>query len=261
MSTSSIEFKRESVGRPLWPALQFTRALIKTNLKNRKMLALSLGFPVFMLFTFWITTRGPQEEDFDLMAVMFPAIVALAVMLAGLTQATRITQWREQGIFQRFALTPVPLPALVLGAAVAQIVTGLLQGISILLLGVLLGVIAPSIIGLLVALGVMLLSAITFVSFGSVIATFANRSDVAGYIFFFTFMPIFFLGSFPSEMLPPLMQKIIVWLPTTMAIELVGHQLATGALPEEAIFFLGGLVVYAILFGAIMASFFRWEAR
>ena len=114
MSTPSIELKKESVGGPLWPALQFTRALIKANLKNRKMLALSLGFPVFMLFTFWITTRGPQEEDFDLMVVMFPAIVALAVMLAGLTQATRITQWREQGIFQRFALTPVPLPVLVL---------------------------------------------------------------------------------------------------------------------------------------------------
>jgi ABC-2 type transport system permease protein len=261
MSTPSIELKKKSVGGPLWPALQFTSALIKANLKNRKVLALSLGFPVFMLFTFWITTRGPQEEDFDLMAVMFPAIVALAVMLAGLTQASRITQWREQGIFQRFALTPVPLPALVLGAAVAQIITGLLQGISILIIGVLLGVIAPSIIGLLIALGVMFLSAITFVSFGSVIATFANRSDVAVYVFFFTFMPLFFLGSFPSEMLPPVMQKIIVWLPTTMAIELIGHQLATGVLPEEAIFFLSGLIIYTIVFGAVSARFFRWEAR
>ena len=192
---------------------------------------------------------------------MFPAIVALAVMLAGQTQATRIAQWREQGIFQRFALTPVPLPALVLGAALAQIITGLLQGIGILILGILLGVIAPSLIGLLIALGVMFLSAITFVSFGSVIATFANRSDVAGYIFFFTFMPIFFLGSFPSEMLPPLMQQIIVWLPTTMAIELIGHQLVTGMPPEGAIFFLSGLIIYAIVFGIINARFFKWEAR
>jgi ABC-type multidrug transport system permease subunit len=74
-------------------------------------------------------------------------------------------------------------------------------------------------------------------------------------------MPIFFLGSFPSEMLPPLMQRIIVWLPTTMAIELIGHQLATGMLPEEAIFSLSGLIIYAIVFGAIIARFFRWEAR
>jgi hypothetical protein len=46
-----------------------------------------------------------------------------------------------------------------------------------------------------------------------------------------------------------------------MAIELIGHQLATGMLPEGAIFSLGGLMVYAIVFGAIAASFFRWEAR
>ena len=120
MSTPSIELKEKPVEGSLWPMLQFTSALMKSNLKNGKVLALSLGLPVFMLFTFWITTGGPQEEEFDLMVVMFPAIVALAVMLAGLTQATRITQWREQGIFQRFALTSVPLPALVLGAAVAQ---------------------------------------------------------------------------------------------------------------------------------------------
>jgi ABC-2 type transport system permease protein len=256
-----MELKQMPVDGSLWPTIQFTGALIRANLKNLKVLVLSLGFPVFMLFTFWITTRGPQEAEFDLMQVMFPAIVALAVMLAGLTQATRIAQWREQGIFQRFALTPVPLPALVLGTATAQIITGLLQGICILILGVLLGVIAPSITGLLVALGVMLLSAITFVSFGSVIAAFISRSDVAGYVFFFTFMPIFFLGSFPSEMLPALMQRIIVWLPTTMAIELIGHQLATGMLPEGAIFSLGGLITYTIVFGAITARFFKWEAR
>ena len=67
MSTLSIKPEKKSVEGPLWPTLQFTNALIKANLKNRKMLALSLGFPVFMLFTFWITTRGPQEKDFDLM--------------------------------------------------------------------------------------------------------------------------------------------------------------------------------------------------
>jgi ABC-type multidrug transport system permease subunit len=242
-------------------AIQFSLTLLKANLRNGKLLALSLGFPAFMLFTFWITTRGPQDDDFDLMLVMFPATVALAVMLAGLTQATRIAQWREQEIFHRFALTPVPLPALVLGAGAAQIVTGLLQGITILLLGALLGVIRPSPSALLIALGFMLLSAVTFVSFGSVIATFVNRSDASGYIFFFTFMPLFFLGSFPSEMLPALMQKIIVYLPTTMAIELIGHQLVAGFLPEKGILFLGGLIMYAVVFGVINAIFFKWEVQ
>ena len=247
MTTLTAEAKE--VQGPLRPAFSFTLALLQANVRNGRALALSLGFPLFMLFTFWITTRGPQEGDFDLMAVMFPAIVALAVMLAGMTQSTRITAWREQGIFQRFALTPVPLPAFVLGAASAQIVTGLLQGIGILILGILLGVVSPSVTAVLLALGVMLLAAITFVTFGSLIGAIASRADVAGYVFFFTFLPIFFLGSFPIEMLPPLMQEIIPWLPTTMAIELIGHQLATGVLPEGATFALVGLALYAVTFG------------
>lgn len=246
---------------PLRPTLSFTRALMQANIRNGRALAPSLGFPVFMLFTFWITTRGPQEDDFDLMEIMFPAIVALAVMLAGMTQSTRITTWREQGIFQRFALTPVPLPAFVLGAASAQVVTGLLQGVGILVLGILLGVVAPSFTGVLLGLGVMLLAAVTFVSFGSLIGALASRADVAGYVFFFTFLPIFFLGSFPVDMLPPLMQEIIPWLPTTMAIELIGHQLTTGLLPEEATFALAGLALYAVAFGLLTARFFKWEAR
>jgi hypothetical protein len=46
-----------------------------------------------------------------------------------------------------------------------------------------------------------------------------------------------------------------------MAIELIGHQLATGALPEQALFSLAGLMIYAIVFGAITARFFSWETE
>lgn len=261
MSTATTEYNKSTIETLFRPVFQFTGALIKANFKNVKALALSLGLPAFMLFTFWITTRGPQDEDFDLMLYMFPAIVALAVMMAGLAQTTRISHWREQGILQRFALTPVPLSALVLGAAIAQIVTGLLQGITILALGVLIGVIAPSISGLIIALGMMLISAITFVAYGSAIATFVHRSDVAGYVFFFTFLPIFFLGSFPAEMLPDLMQRIIVWLPTTMAIELIGHQIVTGLLPDDFLFFIGGLISYATVCWIVTAAFFKWDAE
>ena len=40
------------------------------------------------------------RDDFDLMGFMFPAIVGLSVMLAGLTQATRLAGWRAQGVFE-----------------------------------------------------------------------------------------------------------------------------------------------------------------
>ena len=91
------------------PTLQFSIATLRASLKNVKALAATLGLPLFMLFSFWITTQGQGPGDFDLMAYMFPAIVALGVMLSGLTQATRLASWRAQGVLQRLALTPVPL--------------------------------------------------------------------------------------------------------------------------------------------------------
>lgn len=49
-------------------------------------------------------------------------------------------------------------------------------------------------------------------------------------------------------MLPDLVNKITPWLPTTMAIELIGPLLAEGRLPAESLYWFLGLAVYLILF-------------
>lgn len=244
--------------RLLKPTLQFSIAILGASLKNIKGLAATLGLPLFMLFAFWITTQGESPDDFDLMAYMFPAIVALGVMLSGLTQATRLATWRAQGILQRLALTPIPLANLVLGAALVQIIIGIVQGISILLLGAVLGI-TVNWLGALLILGVSALAAATFIAFGSSIASFTHRADVAGTIFFATFMPLFFLSSFPPDMLPASLRAIIPWLPTAMAIELIGSLFVTGGLPNDALFFVAGLLIYGLIFAAIAARRFRWE--
>jgi ABC-type multidrug transport system permease subunit len=242
----------------LKPTLQFSTAIMRASLKNVKGLAATLGLPLFMLFSFWITTQGESPDDFDLMIFMFPAVVALGVMLSGLTQATRLASWRAQGIFQRLALTPVPLANLVLGAALVQIVVGIVQGISILLLGVALGI-AVNWQGALLILGVSALAAAAFIAFGSLVASFTHRTDVAGYVFFATFMPLFFLSSFPPDMLPASLSAVIPWLPTAMAIELIGPLFITGNLPDDALFFVVGLLIYGLIFALVAARRFRWE--
>jgi ABC-2 type transport system permease protein len=249
MTTSQRMFK---------PTLQFSIAILRASLKNVLGLAATLGLPLFMLFMFWITTRGDSPDDFDLMGYMFPAIVALGVMMSGLTQATRLASWRAQGIFQRLALTPVPLANLILGAALAQVVIGIAQGASILLFGAVLGM-AVNWQGALLILGVSALAAAAFIAFGSLVASFTHRADVAGSVFFATFMPLFFLSSFPPEMLPASLNVVIPWLPTAMAIELIGSLFVTGSLPENALFSVLGLLVYGLVFAAIAARQFRWE--
>lgn len=245
----------------LMPTVQFSLTILRASFRNIKVLAATLGLPLFMLFTFWITTRGDNPVDFDLMSFMFPAIVALGVMLSGLTQAVRLAGWRAQGVFRRLSLTPVPLANLVLGAALTQVVMGVIQGASILLLGFILGMPLHWSSALFI-LGVSILAGGTFIAFGSVIASFTSKADIASYIFFATFMPLFFLGSFPSDMMPATMRVFLPWLPTSMAIELIGSLFADNRLPDNALFPILGLLAYGVILAAIATQRFRkqtWE--
>ena len=65
-----------------------------------------------------------------------------------------------------------------------------------LLLGVGLMGMVVNLQGALLALGVMVLAGATFIAFGSLIATFTSKADVAGYVFFFTLMPFFFVSGY-----------------------------------------------------------------
>jgi ABC-2 type transport system permease protein len=239
-------------------AYYFSRSLLGASLRNYKALAVMMGVPLFMLLSFWLPSLAAGPDEPDLMAYMFPTIVLLSVIIAGLTHATRIARWREQGVFRRLVLTPVPLSALILGASTVQILVGLLQGLIMLVFGTSLLRLAINWQGFLVALGVMALAAATFIALGSFVAAITNRADIAGYIFMFVLLPLVFLGSFPSEMMPTTMNAITPWLPTTMAIELIGVLFYSGHLPENAAFHLVGLLVYLLLFIVLSARKLRW---
>ncbi len=237
----------------------FFQSLLRASLRNYKALAVMMGVPVFMLISFWLPSMAAGPDEPDIMSYMFPTIVLLSVIIAGLTHATRLARWREQDVFRRLVLTPVPLSYMILGASIVQILVGLLQGLVMLILGTLLLQLPINWQGSLLALGVMALAAATFIAMGSFVAAITNRADIAGYIFMFVLLPLVFLGSFPSDMMPATMNSITPWLPTTMAIELIRVLFYSGHLPENAAFHLVGLLVYLVLFTVLSARKLRWE--
>lgn len=245
---------------PLRPTLQFAATLLYANLRNLKALAITLGLPLFMLFTIWVPSMAGDEESQEIMQLLFPAIILLSVIMPGLTQATRLTRWREQHIFQRFALTPVPLANLMVGTAFTQIMIGVAQGVLMLLFGIFLVGLEMSWQHVLLVLGAMVLAGAAFIAFGSAIAAFSRRADIAGYVFFFTIMPLTFLASFPPEMMPDSLNAVTPWLPTSMAIELIGPLFLSNQLSDGALLAGVGLVMYIVLFAFIGARKFRWEA-
>ncbi|MBN1303801.1 MAG: ABC transporter permease [Anaerolineales bacterium] len=193
------------------------------------------------------------------MSYMFPTTVLLSVIIASLTHTTRIARWREQGVFRRQALTQGPLSGLLLGAAIIQILVGLLQGLVMLVFGAALLQLSIDMPGSLIALAVMALAAATFVAMGSFVAAVTRKADIAGYTFIFELLPLAFLGSFPEEMLPATMNAITPWLPTSMATELIGMLFYSGHLPENTAFHLAGLFVYPLIFTLLSTRKLRWD--
>ena len=237
----------------------FSESLLRANLRNYKTLAVMMGVPIFMLLSFWLPSLAAEPDEPDMMAYMFPTIVLLSVVIAGLTHATRLARWREQDVFRRLVLTPVPLPHMIFGASLVQILMGLLQGLVMLAFGLFVLQLKLNLLGCLIAIGVMVLAAATFIAIGSFIAAITHKAEVAGYIFMFLLLPLIFLGSFPSDMMPAIMNSITPWLPTSMAIELIGVLFYSGHLPENAIFDLFGLLGYLLLFSTLSSRKLRWE--
>lgn len=244
----------------LKPAVEFSAMLLYANLRNLKALAITLGMPLFMLFTIWVPSMAGDEESQEIMQLLFPAIILLSVIMPGLTQATRLTYWREGHILQRLALTPLPLAILMVGTALTQILIGIGQGMLMLLFGIFVVGLELSLSTALLILGGMVLAGIAFIAFGSFIAAYSRKSDIAGYVFFFSIMPLTFLASFPPDMMPESLNVLIPWLPTSMAIELIGSLFLNNQFSEEALMAGAGLVVYTLLFAVVSTRKFRWEA-
>jgi ABC-type transport system involved in cytochrome c biogenesis permease component len=237
----------------------FSKSLLRANLRNYKALAVMMGVPVFMLLSFWLPSLAAGPDEPDMMKFMFPTIVLLSVVIAGLTHATRLARWREQDVFRRLVLTPVPLTHMILGASLVQILMGLLQGLVMLIFGLLVLQLNLNWLGCLIALAVMMLAAAAFIAMGSFIAAIAHKAEIAGYIFMFMLLPLIFLGSFPQDMMPAIMNSITPWLPTSMAVDLIGVLFYSGHLPENAMFDFVGLLGYLFLFTALSARKLRWK--
>ena len=240
----------QAINQPaIWKASwKFSWYFLWANIRNVKMFIISLGIPLLMLLSFWITNEPVAGQEYTLLEYMFPAIVMFGVILSGQSHAIRICNWREKGVFTRLSATPVPLMFLFVGIAFTQIITGILQGLLVLALGIAATGLIIDISGILLAIGVMLLTSMVFVSFGQLLATLIKKLEIASVAYFFIIMPIFFLASFPPDMLPDVINQITPWLPTTMAIELIGPLLTEGRLPADFLLRIAGLIGYLILF-------------
>lgn len=234
-----------------------TISITKAGLRDYKSLLLTLGLPIFMLFAFWITTRDGSHESQELILGMIPAITALAVMMGGQTQATRLVKWKEEGALKRLALAPFPIGLSVAGVSISQVVLSIIRGVIVGIIGILMTGLSLHLNMLIYSFMVMSIVAVTFVALGTLLSSIMKKSYLTAYVYFGIFMPMFFIGSFPREALPKIVGDFIHYLPTTMGISLV-HTLFEQEQPAKMeSFFIAGLLIYSALFLILGSVIYR----
>ncbi len=207
-----------------------------------------------------VQTKTYQTQQLTGVSYFVPSILAMALMQLGIFAAIPLVQQREKLILKRLNATPLPRWTLVGSNILTRLLIAAVQ--TVLIIGIGSAVLGVQIAGnwalivIVVALG-----AVTFVSIGYVIASFARTEEAANGMTSVVQFPLMFLSGifFPIELMPQWLRGVATFMPLTYLGDAMRQVMVNGApfapLPVDMLvlggWLLGGLV--------ISARFFRWQ--
>jgi ABC-2 type transport system permease protein len=207
-----------------------------------------------------VTPASIQTEQLSNVSYFVPSILAMALMQLGVFAAIPLVQQREKLILKRLFATPLPRWTLVGSNIVVRLVLAGIQ--TVLIVGIGVQALGVQVSGNWLAIaGLVVLGALTFVSIGYLLASFARTEEAANGMTSIVQFPLMFLSGifFPLEILPNWLRGVATVMPLTYLGDAL-RQLMVGGIPFQPL----GVDV-AVLTGwfvaclAISARFFRWE--
>jgi ABC-2 type transport system permease protein len=207
-----------------------------------------------------VDAQSLQTHALSDVSYFVPSILAMALMQLGIFASIPLVQQREKLILKRLNATPLPRWTLVGSNIVVRLViaaaqTLLIIGIGVTVLGVQISG-GPLAIAALVAIG-----ALTFVSIGYVIASFAKTEEAANGMTSIVQFPLMFLSGifFPLEIMPDWLRSVATFMPLTYLGDALRQVMVGGApfvpLGVDVAVLAGWFVVCL----GISARFFRWQ--
>ena len=201
-----------------------------------------------------------QTQRLSNVSYFVPSILAMALMQLGVFAAIPLVQQREKLILKRLNATPLPRWTLVgsniaVRLVIAAAQTALIVGIGVRFLGVQISG------GWLAIAGLVAVGALTFVSIGYVIASFARTEEAANGMTSIVQFPLMFLSGifFPLEIMPDWLRSIATFMPLTYLGDAL-RQVMVGGAPFVPLgvdmLVLGGWLAACLV---ISGRFFRWQ--
>jgi ABC-2 type transport system permease protein len=210
-----------------------------------------------------VMSLSPESLDTEVLnsvSYFVPSILAMALMQLGVFAAIPLVQQREKLILKRLNATPLPRWTLVGSNVVVRLVIAAAQ--TVLILGIGFVLLDVEIIGNWLAIAAFVaLGALTFVSIGYVIASFARTEEAANGITSVVQFPLMFLSGifFPLEIMPDWLRGVATFMPLTYLGDALRQTMVGGSafapLGVDGLVLAGWLAVTLL----ISARFFRWQ--
>jgi ABC-2 type transport system permease protein len=201
-----------------------------------------------------------QTDNIGTAAYFVPSILAMALMQLGVFAAIPLVAQREKGILKRLNATPLRRATLVGSNVLMRLLVALLQTVLILGVGAVLFEVvmtgSPALAAALIVLG-----ALTFLSIGYLIASYARTEEAANALASVVQFPLMFLSGifFPISFMPGWLQPIAAFLPLTYLGDALRQVMVGGSAYAPLyvdVLVLGGWLVVCFL---LSARFFRWQ--
>jgi ABC-2 type transport system permease protein len=212
--------------------LIITRAL-KSLISNPAPLLTGLGMSAFFLIVYDAAIGGigflPQFEGAGYLAYLLPMGVVSLIFASSAGSAQALSRDIASGYFQRLALAPVPRPAFVLAAILADAVGIFVSSLAVLGLGAILGAAFPGGIGgalAAAALATLFGSGVSAASAAAVMRT--GKVELAGTIGSAVFMLLFLAPTFvPRELMGARwLQVVSAWNPLSYLMEAMRYMVS-----------------------------------
>jgi ABC-2 type transport system permease protein len=195
---------------------------VKRYLRDRIRIISGVVTPVLWLFIFGTGIRFTGAiGNLDYQQFLFPGIVGQTLLFTSMFIGISVIWDREFGFMKEILVAPVSKVSIFLGKMLGDSTDALIQGIIVLLLGTLLGILDP--IMFLELLPIMVLMTFGFVSLGLTIASFIQNLESYGVVVSFVNMPLFFLSGalFPvrGTNTPNWLQTVSAFNPLTYGVD------------------------------------------
>jgi ABC-2 type transport system permease protein len=201
-----------------------------------------------------------QTQNISSAAYFVPSILAMALMQLGVFAAIPLVSQREKGILKRLNATPLSRATLVGSNVLMRLLIALVQ--TVLILGIGAALFGVAIVGnLVVAFGLIVLGALTFLSIGYLIASYARTEETANAMTSVVQFPLMFLSGifFPIAFMPEWLRPVASVMPLTYLGDALRQTMVGGSayapLPIDALV----LAIWLIACFLLSARFFRWQ--